>query len=136
MSEKGYSNKKEGYDKKTYSEKQQYVLDNVITKYGGDAVAAAKGAGYTNPYQAIEALSEELIELANRVLARYSIPAAMTLGNIMTSDEPVIQANEKIRSAEKILERTIPKQEKVDHNVTASGGIFVLPDKKPVGSNE
>lgn len=127
-----FSPDKVGYEKNKYTEKQQYILDNVVSIHGGDAIAAAKAAGYSNPYQALEPLREELISIAKNVLARYAIPAAMTLGKIMTSEEPVLQANEKIRAAEKILEREIPKQEKVEHSGSIQGGIFILPDKRQV----
>lgn len=123
---------KEGYDKSKYTEKQQYVLDNVITKYNGDAVKAAKAAGYSNPYTAVDALKKELIELAQAVLARFAIPAALKMGEILDSDEVIVQANEKLRAAQSILDKNIPKVEKIEHSGEVKGGVFILPDKRPI----
>lgn len=127
-----YSPDKEGYDRSKYTAKQQYVLDNVITKYGGNAVKAAVGAGYSNPYEAVNALRKELIALAEDVLARYAIPAAMKVGEIMEAEDVIPQANEKLRAAQSILDKNIPKLEKIEHTGEIKGGVFILPDKRPV----
>ena len=113
---------------------QQEVLDTVISDHGGNVIAAAKAAGYSNPYQIANALREELIELAETVLAGYAIPAALKLGEVMLApnDQPVVQANEKLKAAQLILDRTNPRTEKVDVTGEITGGLFFLPNKKPI----
>lgn len=127
-----FSPKQEGYNKINYSEKQKYVLDNVITKYGGNAIEAAKGAGYNNPYQALKSLRTELIELAEDVLVRFAIPAALKQGEILTSDDIIPQANEKLAAAREILSKTNPKTQKIEVEGELKGGIFILPNKQPI----
>ena len=129
-----FSPKQEGYKKGKYSQMQQQVLDTVITEHGGNAIEAAKAAGYSNPYQVVGTLRSELIELAEVVLAKYAIPAAMKIGEVLTAtnENPVIQANEKLKAAQLILERTNPKTEKVDISGEVKGGMFFLPAKRPI----
>lgn len=112
-----------------YTEKQQYVLDNVISKYKGDAVAAAKGAGYTQPHLAVQSLKEELIEIAQNIIARTAIVAAMTYEEVLNSPVPVPNVKEKLMAAKEVLEHTNPKTQKVDVSGEIKTGIFVLPVK-------
>ncbi len=129
-----FSPEKEGYSKQKYTEMQQRVLDTVISEYGGDVIAAAKAAGYSNPYQIAKALREELIEMAETVLARFAVPAALKVGEILTaSDElPVVQANEKLAAARMILEKTNPKTQILEVSGDVKHGLFFLPNKRPV----
>lgn len=127
-----YSPEKEGYDKKGYTPKQKYVLQNVITVHGGDAIEAAKAAGYKNPYEAVRQLAEELVALADDVMVRYALQAAVVTGHILTSDEPIVQANEKLKAAKEILEHVKPKVTKVEHSGEVKGGILILPNKKAI----
>jgi hypothetical protein len=131
-----YSPDKEGYNKSGYTEKQQYVLDNVITTHGGDPIAAAKAAGYKNPYEAVKSLATELVQLAEDVLARYAIYAAMTTGRIVEAEDVVPQANEKLRAAKDIMEHVKPKVTKLEHSGEVKGGVFILPDKRPMESDD
>lgn len=113
---------------KVYTEKQQYILDNVARKYRGDALAAAIGAGYEHPKAAIKTLTKELIEIANEILAQSSIKAALTLEEIVTSNDVIPNIKEKIAVAKEILEHTNPKNIKVDVG-DSQIGLFILPAK-------
>ena len=119
--------------KKELTEKQQTFLDNVVVT-GGDLKKAAELAGYKgNHYQVIQSLKDELVYMAQNLLAHNAPRAAMKLVEVMDSDRPVPQASSKLQAAQTILDRVgVAKTEKlnVDHNV--NGGLFILPQKDTV----
>ena len=115
------------------TEKQQLFLDNLIETQG-DARAAAELAGYSGGhYQVLKALKNEVLELTKDVLAHNAPKAAFKLLEIMDSDKPIPQANNKLVAAQSLLDRVgVSKSEKLDINMQASSGIFILPDKAPI----
>tara|TARA_R100001443_G_scaffold46652_1_gene59459 strand:- start:462 stop:920 length:459 start_codon:yes stop_codon:yes gene_type:complete len=115
------------------TEKQQLFLDNLIETQG-DAKAAAQLAGYSGGhYQVLKALKNEVLELTKDVLAHNAPKAAFKLLEIMDSDKPIPQANNKLVAAQSLLDRVgVSKSEKLDINMQASSGIFILPDKAPI----
>ena len=119
--------------KKELTEMQQIFLDNVVTT-GGDLKKAAELAGYKgNHYQVIKSLKDELVDMAQNLLAHNAPKAAMKLVEVMESDRPVPQARSKLQAAQTILDRVgVAKTERlnIDHNV--SGGLFILPQKETV----
>ena len=119
--------------KKELTEMQQIFLDNVVTT-GGDLKKAAELAGYKgNHYQVIKSLKDELVDMAQNLLAHNAPKAAMKLIEVMESDRPVPQASSKLQAAQTILDRVgVAKTERlnIDHNV--SGGLFILPQKETV----
>ena len=119
--------------KKELTEMQQIFLDNVVTT-GGDLKKAAELAGYKgNHYQVIKSLKDELVDMAQNLLANNAPKAAMKLVEVMESDRPVPQASSKLQAAQTILDRVgVAKTERlnIDHNV--SGGLFILPQKETV----
>jgi phage terminase small subunit len=121
--------------RKTLTAQQQQLLDN-IWKCKGDAVAAAKMAGYSDPYAACKALKEEIQEEAEYALARLSTTAVAATEDVLTSEDGVKQASEKLKAASLILERTNPKTEKHEVDVGTKGGIFILPNKRPLDEPE
>ena len=119
--------------KKELTEMQQAFLDKVVDT-GGDLKLAAELAGYKgNHYQVINSLKDELVDLAQNLLAHHAPKAAFKMVEVMDSDRPVPQANVRLQAAQQILDRVgVSKTEKmsVDHNV--SGGLFILPTKETV----
>jgi hypothetical protein len=126
------SNKKQ----RTYTEKQQSFLDNLV-RAGGDAKVAAELAGYAdNVYpQVVRTLKEEIIELASEILAQSAPKAAMKLVEVMESETAIPQSNVKVQAAQTILDRIgLGKMDRVDvnHNIeNNTGALFILPAKKP-----
>ena len=118
---------------KQLTEKQQTFLDNVVVT-GGDLKKAAELAGYKgNHYQVIQSLKDELVDMAQNLLAHNAPRAAMKLVEVMDSDRPVPQASSKLQAAQTILDRVgVAKTERlnIDHNV--NGGLFILPQKDTV----
>ena len=119
--------------KKELTEKQQTFLDNVVVT-GGDLKKAAELAGYKgNHYQVIQSLKDELVDMAQNLLAHNAPRAAMKLVEVMDSDRPVPQASSKLQAAQTILDRVgLGKKERLDVNHNVQGGIFILPEKDTV----
>ena len=120
--------------KKELTVKQQTFLDHLIDT-GGDAKKAAKLAGYSENghWQVVQALKNEIIELASNILAQSAPKAAMKLVDVMESDNPIPQANIRLQAAQTILDRTgLGKQERMDVNHKVEGGLFILPAKDEI----
>tara|TARA_Y100001937_G_scaffold123006_1_gene185182 strand:- start:10161 stop:10568 length:408 start_codon:yes stop_codon:yes gene_type:complete len=117
--------------KRNLTEKQQSFLNNLI-ETRGNLKLSAELAGYAgNHYQVINSLKQEIVQLAETVLAREAPKAAFKLVEVMESETAMPQANVKLQAAQTILDRVgVSKTERlqVDQNIT--GGIFILPEKQ------
>ena len=124
--------------KRELTDKQQAFLTHLVETQG-DAKEAAKLAGYSSHYHhVVKTLKSEILELTQEVLANSAPKAAFKLVEIMESKRPIIQANNKLAAAQTLLDRVgVGKVDRVDvnHNVN-SGGIFLMPDKKPLDLEE
>ena len=124
--------------KRELTDKQEAFLTHLVETQG-DAREAAKLAGYSSHYHhVVKTLKSEILELTQEVLANSAPKAAFKLVEIMESKRPIIQANNKLAAAQTLLDRVgVGKVDRVDvnHNVN-SGGIFLMPDKKPLDLEE
>ena len=118
---------------KNLTEKQQLFLDNLV-ETGGDFKKSAELAGYSgNHYQVLKSLKEEVVDLAQNVLAREAPTAAFKIIEVMKSNKPIPQANNKLAAAQTILDRVgVAKTDRIDVNHNTGGGIFILPEKKAI----
>ena len=119
------------------TEKQQLFLDNIIeTK--GNLKLSAELAGYSgNHYQVIKSLKDEIVELAQNVLAREAPSAAFKLVEVMQTADALPQANVKLQAAQTILDRVgLGKQDRLEVNHNTNGGIFILPEKQTINIEE
>jgi glycerate-2-kinase len=119
--------------KRNLTEKQEAFLNHLV-ETGGDFKKSAELAGYSgNHYQILKSLKNEVVDLASDVLAREAPTAAFKLIEVMKSDKPVPQANNKLQAAQTILDRAgVVKTDKLDVNHNVSGGIFILPEKHTI----
>ena len=120
--------------KKELTIKQQTFLDHLVDT-GGDPKEAARLAGYSKNghWQVVQALKNEIIDLASNILAQSAPKAAMKLVDVMESDNPIPQANMKLQAAQTILDRTgLGKQERMDINHKVEGGLFIIPAKEEI----
>ena len=115
------------------TDKQQLFLDSLVETQG-DPKKAAAIAGYSGGhYQVLKSLKNEVLELTKDVLAHNAPKAAFKLLEIMESDKPIPQANNKLAAAQSLLDRVgVSKTEKLDVNHQVSAGIFLMPDKQPI----
>ena len=127
------SDKKE----RNLTEKQQQFLNHLV-ETGGDFKKSAELAGYSgNHYQVLRSLREEVVDLASDVLAREAPSAAFKLIEVMNSDKPIPQANNKLQAAQTILDRVgVSKTDRLEVNHHAAGGIFIIPEKKAINIPE
>jgi len=118
---------------KELTEKQQKFLDSLV-ETGGNPKRAAELAGYSGNYhQVLKALKDEVLAIAEDVLVQHAPRAAFKLVEIMDSDKPVAQANNKLQAAQTLLDRVgIAKTDTLNVNHQASNGIFIMPDKKEI----
>ena len=114
---------------KNLTEKQEAFLGHLVDT-GGDFKKSAELAGYSgNHYQVLKSLKEEVVDLAQNVLAREAPKAAFKLVEVMTSEDSIPQANVKVQAAQTILDRVgLGKHDRVDVNHNVNGGIFILPE--------
>lgn len=115
--------------------KQESFLEHLVETQG-DAKKAAELAGYKSHYHhVVKGLKSEILELTQEVLANSAPKAAFKLVEIMESNRPIVQANNKLAAAQTLLDRVgVGKVDRVDvnHNVSGGGGIFLMPDKTPI----
>ena len=118
---------------KNLTEKQEAFLGHLVDT-GGDFKKSAELAGYSgNHYQVLKSLKEEVVDLAQNVLAREAPKAAFKLVEVMTSEDSIPQANVKVQAAQTILDRVgLGKHDRVDVNHNVNGGIFILPEKETI----
>ncbi len=116
---------------KTLTDKQQKFLDCLVVT-NGDLKQAAELAGYSNGnhYQVVKALKNEIIDFATDVLANSAPEAAFKLVEIMKTNKPMPQIQNKLQAAQAILDRVgVVKKERLDVNHNVTGGVFILPAK-------
>lgn len=116
---------------KSYTAEQQKFLDVLFEEAKGDPTKAKRLAGYsenTATSRVTAALQDEIVELTRKYIAQSSTSAAWELVNIITTNDLVLGAKEKMSAAKDILDRAgLVKTEKVE--VTAAEPVFILPSK-------
>jgi len=120
--------------KRVYTDKQEAFLNALYDSETGDVRQAMTVAGYTKESPStfvINSLSKEILDVATFMLTKNAPRAANKIVDIMTSNEPIPQVNQKLQAAQTLLDRVgVVKEQKmnVEHNV--SGGIFIMPAKE------
>lgn len=118
---------------KALTPQQSAFLDAVFSPEAkGDLYKAKKIAGYSDNTQMSEVMSETVKEeLAKRVhdfVSNSSTKAAYSLYDVLTGKDDPLGRKERIAAAKDLLDRAgYTKTDKVE--VTASGGLFILPPK-------
>ena len=115
--------------------KQEKFLDTLGGEAKGDLKEALRLAGYeeTSYYAVVKALKEQIVDVANTILAHSAPKAAQSLVEVLESDRPIPQASAKLQAAQTLLDRVgVSKKEHLNINHNETGGIFLLPNKKEV----
>ena len=119
--------------KKKLTEQQETFLNALGGEAKGNIVKAMDIAGYspTSKSHLVDSLKEEILDVAQKILATSAPKASQKLVEIMDSDDPIPQVGAKLQAAQTLLDRVgLAKREKLDVTHTAAGGIFLLPEKK------
>jgi len=120
------------YTERRLTQKQVDLLDN-LPSCNFDPIKAAIAAGYTEPYVASRALRKEITALAEETISNTSLKALKTLIDVLDNDAPTMNLKEKIAVAQDLLDRAgHAKKQIMEVNHEIKGGVFILPDKKPV----
>lgn len=119
-------------NKKELTTKQQMFLDNIVS-CNGNLKEAAELAGYApGSYTTIaKGLRKEIIEIAENIMASSAPQAALKVVEMVTSDNPLPQANIRLQAAQTLLDRVgLGKKDKLEVDVQGSQGLFILPAKE------
>lgn len=123
-------------DGREYTEKQEKFLDALYEDPLGNINNAMVKAGYkegAGSTALVKSLQQEIVEIATLILARNAPKAANKLVDIMESNIPIPQANQKLNAAQSLLDRVgVIKEAKVSVDHTVTGGIFVMPAKEEI----
>lgn len=129
---KGVVSQQERNRGKTYTPRQRKFLNLLVKSNFTNVVECAKKAGYSNGshWAAVSTLKEDIKEISESILLGSAPEAALTLTKMIGSDEPIVNATAKLAAAKEVLDRAgIVKEDKLNVNHSATGGIFILPVK-------
>ena len=119
------------------TEKQQTFLDALFGEAQGDPKVAGEIAGYADYHQPLKSLKDEIIDRAEKLLAAFAPKASMGMINALQEDGSTPGASIRMEAAKQILDRIgIAKKEKIDINMKAVHGIFILPAKDKIRTVE
>ena len=118
--------------KRSLTDTQEKFLDVLFGEARGDPRKAGELAGYSeNSYpKVLRNLKSEIVSRAETYLATHSAKAATKMVDMMDEDGTTPHANIRLEAAKQILDRIgISKKEKLDVNLKAVHGLFILPAK-------
>ena len=118
--------------KKSLTNTQEKFLDVLFGEAKGNPRKAGELAGYSeHSYpKVLRNLKSEIVSRAETYLATHSAKAATKMVDMMDEDGTTPHANIRLEAAKQILDRIgIAKKEKIDVNLKAVQGLFILPAK-------
>jgi len=119
------------------TERQQKFIDALFASANGNIKDAKIIAGYstnTNNNEIITSLKDEILEATQTYMAGNAPKAAVAM--VTGIDDPTqLGIRDKMSAAKELLDRTgLIKTEKVQ--VEASGGVMLMPTKKPTKEDD
>ena len=121
--------------KRSLTDIQEKFLDVLFGEAKGDPRKAGELAGYSgHSYpKVLRNLKSEIITRAENYLATHSAKAATKMVDMLDEDGTTPHANIRMEAAKQILDRIgIAKKEKIDINMKAVHGLFILPAKDKI----
>ena len=121
--------------KKSLTDSQEKFLDALFGEAKGNPKKAGDLAGYSeHSYpKVLRNLKSEIVSRAETYLATHSAKAATKMVDMLDEDGTTPQASIRMEAAKQILDRIgIAKKEKLDVNVKALHGLFILPPKDEI----
>jgi len=119
--------------KRSLTASQEKFLDALFGEAKGNPKKAGELAGYSeHSYpKIVRNLKSEIVSRAEGYLATYSAKAATKMVDMMDEDGTTPHASIRLEAAKQILDRIgIAKKEKIDINLKAMHGLFILPAKE------
>ena len=121
--------------KKSLTDSQEKFLDALFGEAKGNPKKAGELAGYSeHSYpKVLRNLKSEIVSRAETYLATHSAKAATKMVDMLDEDGTTPHASIRLAAANQILDRVgIAKKEKLDVNVKAVHGLFILPPKDAI----
>ena len=121
--------------KKSLTDSQEKFLDALFGEAKGNPKKAGELAGYSERSypKVLRNLKNEIVSRAETYLATHSARAATKMVDMLDEDGTTPQASIRMEAAKQILDRIgIAKKEKLDVNVKALHGLFILPPKDEI----
>ena len=121
--------------KKNLTAQQEKFLDGLFGEAKGDPKKAGDLAGYSaHSYpKVLRNLRNEIVTRAENYLATHSAKAATKMVDMLDEDGATPHASIRMEAAKQILDRIgIAKKEKLDINMRAVHGLFILPSKEVI----
>ena len=118
--------------KRSLTDSQEKFLDVLFGEAKGNLKKAGELAGYSeHSYpKVVRNLKQEILSRAENYLATHSAKAATKMVDMLDEDGTTPHANIRLEAAKQILDRIgIAKKEKLDVNLKAVQGLFILPAK-------
>ena len=121
--------------KRNLTASQEKFLDALFGEARGVPRKAGELAGYSeHSYpKVLRNLRSEIVSRAENYLATHSAQAATKMVDMLDEDGATPHAAIRLEAAKQILDRIgIAKKEKLDINVKAMHGLFILPAKDKI----
>ena len=121
--------------KRNLTASQEKFLDALFGEARGIPRKAGELAGYSeHSYpKVLRNLRSEIVSRAENYLATHSAQAATKMVDMLDEDGATPHAAIRLEAAKQILDRIgIAKKEKLDINVKAMHGLFILPAKDKI----
>jgi len=121
--------------KRSLTASQEKFLDALFGEARGIPRKAGELAGYSeHSYpKVLRNLRSEIVSRAENYLATHSAQAATKMVDMLDEDGATPHAAIRLEAAKQILDRIgIAKKEKLDINVKAMHGLFILPAKDKI----
>jgi len=121
--------------KRSLTNSQEKFLDALFGEARGDPKKSGELAGYSeHSYpKVLRNLKSEIVSRAENYLATHSAKAAAKMVDMLDEDGTTPHANIRMEAAKQILDRIgIAKKEKIDINMQAVHGLFILPAKDKI----
>ena len=125
--------------KKSLTDSQEKFLDVLFGEAKGNPKKAGELAGYSeHSYpKVVRSLKSEIVSRAEGYLATHSAKAATKMVDMLEEDGTTPHAAIRLEAAKQILDRIgIAKKEKIDINMKAVHGLFILPAKEEIKITE
>ena len=121
--------------KKSLTDSQEKFLDALFGEAKGNPKKAGELAGYSDHSypKVVRSLKSEIVSRAEGYLATHSAKAATKMVDMLEEDGTTPHAAIRLEAAKQILDRIgIAKKEKIDINMKAVHGLFILPAKDEI----
>ena len=115
-----------------YTPKQKKFLQLYAENNFTNSRQCAELAGYKADHlRVVSELKDDILEITRDLLVSHAPVAATTLTGMLTTDEPIPNAQARLSAAKEVLDRTgVTKPEKIEHEHKVTGGLFLIPTKQ------